>query len=142
MTTPLLFKNGELPAKAELPDGMRWHAFVSHAQSTGGDQAQCLALALEADMAWAVWYDQNADVVTVSGMREGVELSAVFILFLSKGALSRPFVQFEIRTAFLAEKPFFLLQEEGALHVLVILHKIEAKRPKVARMHRPAPQSV
>lgn len=76
----------------------------------------CLTLALKDAMSWICWYDQNIDVITVDGMKEGIENSAVFILFLTKGVLTRPFVQFEIRTALRAKKPFIVLHEEDTRH--------------------------
>ena len=99
----------------ELPQGCRWHAFISHSQSTGGDQAQVLALELKL-AGWEVWYDQNADILTLDGMREGVEKSAVFILLLTEGVLTRPFVHFEMATAIKADVPWFLIHEEDARH--------------------------
>lgn len=99
-----------------LPEGCIYHAMISHFQRTGGDQAMCLCLALKDELKWSCWYDQNVDVITLEGMREGIENSAVFVLFLTQGVLTRPFVQFEIRTALHAKKPFIILHEEDTRH--------------------------
>ena len=44
-------------------------------------------------MGFKVWYDNRADDLTKEGMRKGIEGSAAFIVFLSKGVLLRPFCQ-------------------------------------------------
>ena len=42
-----------------LPPGCRWHAFLSHAQATGGLQCMLLREALEAACpALRLWFDQ------------------------------------------------------------------------------------
>jgi hypothetical protein len=44
-------------------------------------------------------------------MKEGVANTAVFILFLSAGVLTRPFCQMEIREAMSLSKPMLLIHE-------------------------------
>ena len=60
-----------------------------------------LAIYLELErMGFKAWYDNRADDVTKEGMRRGIQGSAAFILFLSQGVLTRPFVQVCERIAF------------------------------------------
>ena len=44
-------------------------------------------------------------------MRSGIEKSGALLLFLSKGVLRRPFVQFEVRTAKELGKQIILVHE-------------------------------
>ena len=39
-----------------------------------------------------VWYDNRSDDLTTDGMTRGVVRSEVFVLFMSEGVMSRPFV--------------------------------------------------
>jgi hypothetical protein len=45
-------------------------------------------------------------------MRDGVERSGVFLLFLSEGVMSRPFVQLEVREAMRLNKTIILVHEQ------------------------------
>ena len=49
-------------------------------------------------------------------MRSGIEKSGALLLFLSKGVLRRPFVQFEIRTAKELGKQIILVHESDKRH--------------------------
>ena len=51
-----------------------------------------LALELQR-LGFRCWVDNLAEDLTKEGMRSGIEHAHVFLLFLSKGVLSRPFVQ-------------------------------------------------
>jgi hypothetical protein len=97
-----------------LPDKMDNHFFISHCQSTGGDQANAIYLELER-IGFACWYDfafvvrlsiskaltcfvsryrrydNRASDLTKEGMRQGIVDSGAFIVFLSAGILVRPF---------------------------------------------------
>ena len=42
------------------------------------------------------WVDNLAEDLTKEGMRSGIEHAHIFLLFLSKGVLSRPFVQVRV----------------------------------------------
>jgi len=99
----------------ELGD-RKWHFFISHAQATGGDQAARLCDLLKA-RSFRVWYDNDVeeDINTV-GMKEGAQRSKCFLLFLSKGVLTRPLVQLEIREALAAGKPIILVHETDERH--------------------------
>ena len=57
-------------------------------------------------------YDNRADDLTKDGMLKGIEQSASFLLFLSAGALQRPYCQMEIRHALALQKPIVLLHGE------------------------------
>lgn len=43
-----------------------------------------------------MWYDNDATDLTAQGMQEGVEGSAVFVLFLSAGVFTSTWVQQEV----------------------------------------------
>ena len=63
-------------------------------------------------MGFKVWYDQRAEDLTTDGMKQGIEESAAFVLFLSEGVLTRPFCQLEIRAAIALKKPLVLVHGE------------------------------
>jgi hypothetical protein len=73
-----------------LPSNSDNHFFLSHCQSTGGDQTNAIYLELR-QLGFACWYDNRADDLTKEGMRQGIVHAAAFLLFLSKGVLDRPF---------------------------------------------------
>ena len=49
--------------------------------------------------------------INKEGMSQGVKGSAVFVLFMSEGVFTRPFVRFEIKEAIAAEKQIILVHE-------------------------------
>jgi hypothetical protein len=75
-----------------LPGDSDNHFFLSHCQSTGGDQTNAIYLELR-QLGFACWYDNRADDLTKEGMRQGIVHAAAFLLFLSKGVLDRPFCE-------------------------------------------------
>ena len=79
----------------QLPDGKRWHFFISHCQATGGDQAALLCTNLEARGA-EVWYDMKMKDIQKQAMEDGVAGSAVMIILLTPGYTSRKFCQMEL----------------------------------------------
>jgi hypothetical protein len=100
-------KAGSVP----LPSGARTHFFLSHCQATGGDQTNAIYLELR-NLGFSCWYnlsahatmklhshlalrryDNRATDLTKDGMRHGIEGAAVFLVFLSKGILDRPFCE-------------------------------------------------
>eukprot|EP00935_MAST-01C_sp_MAST-1C-sp1_P000984 g984.t1 len=83
------------------------------AGSSDGWPANAIYLELTM-MGMKVWYDNRAEDLTKEGMRQGIEDSAAFVLFLSTGVLMRPFCQFEIRQALALGKPVVLLHEADA----------------------------
>jgi hypothetical protein len=111
-----------------LPTNLLKHVFISHSQGTGGDQAAMLHLELE-KLGLKTWYDQSDEDVTKEGMREGLEQSLAVLLFLSAGVLSRPFVQFEVRTAMDLGKPIILVHETDARHGAFDFGKEKAETP-------------
>jgi hypothetical protein len=76
-----------------LPGDSDNHFFLSHCQSTGGDQTNAIYLELR-QLGFACWYDNRADDLTKEGMRQGIVHAAAFLLFLSKGVLDRPFCKY------------------------------------------------
>ena len=67
-------------------------------------------------MGYRCWLDQKAETITKESMQAGVEASKVFLLFLSRGVLSRPFCLFEIRTALTGQKKILLMHETDERH--------------------------
>eukprot|EP01051_Picozoa_sp_SAG22_P000939 SAG22_NODE_31_length_27697_cov_7.384376_10_plen_353_part_00 len=105
----------ELGSGKQLRGADRWHFFISHYQATGGDQAARLWLELKT-RGFKVWYDNDMDNLTADGMAEGVRDSACFVLFMSAGVFTRPYVQFEIAQALSHNKPILLLHETDDRH--------------------------
>jgi hypothetical protein len=75
-----------------LPGDSHTHFFLSHCQSTGGDQVNAIYLELQ-KLGFSCWYDNRATDLTQEGMRKGIVHAAAFLLFLSKGVLERPFCE-------------------------------------------------
>jgi hypothetical protein len=93
-----------------LPGNAHSHFFLSHSQSTGGDQTNAIYLELR-QLGFTCWYDNRAKDLTKEGMRRGIQQAAAFLLFLSDGVLERPFCRFEIREALALKKPMLLIHE-------------------------------
>jgi len=97
--------------RQDMGEGNDWHFFISHYQTTGGNQASNICNELEM-RGLKVWYDQNADTIDEAAMKEGVQRSTVFVLFLSHKVFTRKFCQMEILEAKKAKKPVLLIREE------------------------------
>ncbi len=70
--------------------------FISHAQSTGQDQCMMLNRLLT-EVGLKVWYDMDADDLTLQAMEEGVSNSRNVLVFLSTGVMSRHYCIMEQR---------------------------------------------
>merc|ERR1719197_2173001 len=55
----------------QLNESKKWHFFLSHYQSTGGDQVDTLCLELQR-RGFRCWYDQQQMMITKDAMAEGV----------------------------------------------------------------------
>ena len=89
---------------------MMWHFFLSHKQANGGNTVASLHAMLREKHVLS-WYDNDIEDRSEEGMMQGVRRSAVFLLFLTEGAMCRPFVQKELREAFRQRKPMIWLYE-------------------------------
>ena len=106
-----------------LKGSNKWHFFISHMQSNGGDQCSTLCAQLK-QRGWSVWYDNEMSEfdedtpgsIDAEGMKEGARDSAVFILFMTKGIFTRPFVRLEVKEAVKSGKPIMLLHEIDDRH--------------------------
>eukprot|EP00457_Paulinella_chromatophora_P000913 gb/GEZN01000915.1/.p1 GENE.gb/GEZN01000915.1/~~gb/GEZN01000915.1/.p1 ORF type:complete len:977 (+),score=142.12 gb/GEZN01000915.1/:59-2989(+) len=94
---------------------MRYHIFVSHMQAEAAGDTGTLTLELRRYGA-IVWRDMDAKNLTEEGMKQGVEDSDVFILFLSNAVLSRPYCPKEASWAIQAKKPFIVVVEQDPRH--------------------------
>eukprot|EP00940_MAST-03C_sp_MAST-3C-sp2_P003506 g3506.t1 len=93
------------------PD-IKWHGFMSHMQSEGGDAVMAIDLEMSA-RGWKLWTDQSTGTdVTLEGMKRGVRQSAIYVIYLTKSCLTRPFVRLELLEAVKAKKPILALYEE------------------------------
>jgi hypothetical protein len=82
-----LMQKGERVLAATVAEPARnspgcWDFFLSHAQATGGDQAQTTYLRLQ-QAGNTVWYDNAMLDKSTAAMEEGVKHSRCFLLFLS-----------------------------------------------------------
>jgi hypothetical protein len=84
--------------------------FLSHFQRNGGASMLLLKSLLEA-RGKTCWLDKDA-VPNEDGMMRGVADSAVFLLYLTRGVLTRPFCCKELRRALELRKPILLLWEK------------------------------
>ncbi len=80
-----------------MPEGKRFHFFLSHKQQGADGYAALVKEKLNA-LGYRCWIDteQTADW---EGMEAGVKGSVCVLLFLFKGTLHRPYCQFELRLA-------------------------------------------
>ena len=79
----------EVPITSGAAPTLQWHAFLSHFQRNGGDAVQALHEELTA-RGVRCWYDNAAEEITAESMEAGVQGSAVFLLYLTDGVLTRP----------------------------------------------------
>ena len=89
--------------------GRKIDVFLSHIQRTGQDQIgeisqnlqsrECVDRITQKTRKVEVWHDMEAKNLTAVGMEAGVAQSAAFVIFLSKGYMSRPFCRKECRWA-------------------------------------------
>jgi hypothetical protein len=84
--------------------------FISYYQITGGDVAATLRFRLEKQQL-SVLMDQAMAQINTTSMEKGVEESMGVILLLTKGVLSRPFCQMEIRKALALKKRVVMVHE-------------------------------
>ena len=54
--------------------------------------------------------------IDTDAMVEGVQHSAIFVLFMTKGVFKRPYVRLEIEEAFNSRKPILLVHEDDKRH--------------------------
>ena len=86
-----------------------------NAQATGGEQVMTLELRLSA-MGFSCWFDQKAPSITKETMAAGVQAAKIFLLFLSEGVLTRPFVLYELETARKLGKRMLFVHETDVRH--------------------------
>ncbi|EFJ43194.1 hypothetical protein VOLCADRAFT_96659 [Volvox carteri f. nagariensis] len=98
------------PAFIKSADGS-WDIFLSHFQGNAGNTVMSLKALLEsASPGLRCWLDKDEDA-TEAGMRRGVAGSKYYLVFLTKGVFTRPFVQLEAREALALGKPVILVHE-------------------------------
>jgi hypothetical protein len=109
----------------------RWtyDVFITHAQATGADQCAMLARLLEA-RGLKVWYDMQAEDLTLAGIEDGVRRSRNILVFMSDGIMSRPCCQQEQRWAQAYGCTFIGVKEDDARHGAVDLVKEKESAPQ------------
>ena len=75
-----------------------YDVYLCHCHTSGADQCRILAMLLR-DRGLQVWYDMDANDLTLAGMEHGVRNSRNFLVFLSKGTMGRPYCHQEMRWA-------------------------------------------
>ena len=93
----------------QLP--MKYRFFISHAQVDAASTAKAM-YGMLARLGVHCWYDMQQKALTLDGMKNGVEDSAIFLLIMSQVVLTRWFCQQEILTAIKEGKRIQLLIEE------------------------------
>jgi len=111
----------------DAPPDSKWDVFLSHYQLTGSNQ--CLVLFYELErVGLKAWLDtRSAGEITQAAMANGVHHSSVFLLFLSRSVMTRPYVQFEVREAKISGKPIIMVYDaEYGGPAFVEFHETEA----------------
>ena len=86
--------------------------FLSHYQANASDIAAMLNIQLEKNTEMSCWFDQTVQKkINLEGMIQGIVQSAVFMLILTKGVLSREWVQKEVLTALELKKKIVIVYE-------------------------------
>ena len=78
--------------------------FMSHHQAETGDNCHAMCAEVEARGIARGWIDTKADQVTKAAMKEGVESSDLFLLFVSPSVVKSWYTQYEISMAFQSKK--------------------------------------
>ena len=92
-----------------LPSGCKWHFFICKSESAGAQGAMniCHELRLKG---YKIWISNDRKCPNDLAMREGVQKSAVFLVYLTKGIFSSYFCrEVEMREAVKHKKPFVVL---------------------------------
>jgi len=87
-----------------------WDAFVSYSQIDSQDAVGLLYLLLKS-RGVNIWFDQQQNDISVSGMSSGISKSGVFLIFLSCSYFNRVFTVFELETALSQNKEIIVVWE-------------------------------
>eukprot|EP01051_Picozoa_sp_SAG22_P013302 SAG22_NODE_1472_length_4342_cov_3.211171_4_plen_455_part_00 len=84
VASPLGLEAGINDLVPQLPPGKRYHFFLCHHQSSGGDQCSMLCHGLK-QLGFQVWYDNDQQAIhrNLQGMQDGVKASMCLLIFLS-----------------------------------------------------------
>jgi hypothetical protein len=89
--------------------------FLSHYQKTAQLQCAVLREALRGQ-GYSCFFDQDCNILNGDVMKQGVSESALYVLFLSEGVLTRPMVRLEAQAALDSKKDVALVLEEDLFH--------------------------
>ncbi|KAK3235747.1 hypothetical protein CYMTET_54068 [Cymbomonas tetramitiformis] len=117
-----------------LPGDCRYHFFVAHKFTTGGDQVAVLCAALER-AGWKPWYYNYLSETTVTEelMQKGVQMSHCVVLFLSREVFSSEPVLLELREARRCGKRVLLVHEAELDHARVDPDEMQRETPEDLR---------
>ncbi len=115
--------------KAEVQAQQRPGIFMSHAQANAGPQVRALKPRLQEDCValqgtWQdlpdgqnekIWLDVDEQPDQI-GMKNGIRRQSCFLIFLTKGYLTRRFCQYEIQWALRYDKKIVLVYETNTEH--------------------------
>lgn len=90
--------------------GMKYHAFMSHCQGDASGTVSTLYLKYK-QLGLYNWLDMHQQDLTLNGMKQGVKDSDIFLLFLTRNLLTRPFCLEELDTAITEKKPIQIVLE-------------------------------
>lgn len=89
----------------------KFHFFISHAQSSGGDQVHSLTKELQI-RGCTVWWDQELETeISEETMKNGISMSMVVVVFLTRYSMERYFTQIEVRHAINEKLPLIVMIE-------------------------------
>ena len=97
-----------MPKIKDLPPGIKYHFFLSHAQDKGQGQIKSLQLGLQTEFEVKCWIDVEQEP-NESEMKKGVHESMCFLILLTKGIMARPWCQKEMGWALDMGKKFVVV---------------------------------
>ncbi|KAK3271791.1 hypothetical protein CYMTET_19881, partial [Cymbomonas tetramitiformis] len=117
-----------------LPGDCRYHFFMAHKFTTGGDQVAVLCAALER-AGWKPWYYNylSETIVTEELIQKGVQRSHCVVLFLSREVFSSQPVLLELREARRCGKHVLLVHEAELDHARVDPDEMQRETPEDLR---------
>jgi hypothetical protein len=128
-----------MPKVKDLPPGIKYHFFLSHAQNYGQDKIKGLHEALKAEFGVKCWRDMEQEP-NEHEMKKGVHESMCFLILLTKGIMARPWCQKEMGWALDMGKKFVVVwvsdvrEAHGGMSIQEHMEQCKTDFPRCAQI--------